>query len=98
MVRLRANIAHLKHHVPGDLPFHRKAPILNGGRVQGRVELAGLEGCTIGAAGRAGTGRWRRSITEREGSEQGSGEGQSGVEGGVAAERLIMDILEGVYV
>src|SRR5436309_13933937 len=96
MVRLRSNIAHLKHHVLGDLPFHRKAPFLNGGRVQGRVELAGLEGCTIGAPGRAATGRRRRSITERNGAEQRSEQGQPGVEGRVAAERLIQVVLEGI--
>src|ERR1051326_1974309 len=96
MVGLRSNITYLKHHVFGDLPFYRRAPFLNGGRVQSRVELAGLEDCTIGAPGRAATGRRRRSVTERDSAEKRSEHGQPGVEGRVAAERLIQVILQSV--
>src|ERR1700687_5224680 len=68
MVRLRTDITHLKHQVLGDLPFHRKAPVLDGGRAQGRIQLAGLEDRAIHAPRWATTGRRWRCVAERNGT------------------------------
>src|SRR2546427_1718447 len=93
MVGLRADVAHLKHQVPGDLPFDRKAPVLDGGRVQGWIQLAGLEDRAGGLPQRRlriATGRGWRSVAERRNdTEQRREERQPGVERWVAAERLI---------
>src|ERR1035437_2228103 len=43
VVRLRTRVAQLKHEVFGDLPFYRKAPFLDGGRVHVRFHSPRVE-------------------------------------------------------
>src|SRR6266849_5944332 len=57
VVGLTTHIAHLKHEVFGDLAFHRKAPLLDGGREHVRIETRGLINRAGLRYGRAASGR-----------------------------------------